>query len=128
MPLSGSSAGELTSNNRSILCRRLRGEEGGIRRVVGAVEGDGEGVGVSETTGVSDLIVDVDDLGFTSGEAVVGVVGWIKLPGTIRVDGQTSNACRIDRSGPVMVAEDWDRRFGIEEPSAAFLSMSVDVS
>ena len=58
----------------------MRCEEGGIRGVVGAVKGDQEGVGVSETTGVSDLIGDVDGLCFTSGEAVVGVVCGIKGP------------------------------------------------
>ena len=122
------------ADNRSIFCRRLRGEEGGIRGVVGAVEGDLEGVGVSETTGVSDLIVDVDGLCFSSGEAVVGVVGGIKGPGTIGVDGQTSNASGGSIDGDAIRASDGGRSegegggFGMnrQQPSCQCQSMSAD--
>ena len=65
--------------------------EGGLRGVVGAVEGDLEGIGVGEVAGVSDLIGDRDDLGFTCGEAVVGVVGGVKRPGAIGIDGEAIN-------------------------------------
>ena len=109
----------------------MRGEEGGIRGVVGAIESDQEGVGVSETTGVSDLIVDVDGLCFSSGEAVVGVVGGIKGPGTIGVDGQTSNASGGSIDGDAIRASDGGRSegegggFGI---TGTVSSLLVDVS
>ena len=80
--------------------------------IIRSCDCDGEGIGVSETTGVSDLIGDVDHLRLTSGEAVVGVVGGIKGPGTIGVDGQTSNSCGGSIDGDAIRASDGGRREG----------------
>ena len=84
----GIQGGELTCDDGIVFCNGLSCGVGGFRGVVGAVNSDLERVCISEFSGVSHLIVHGDDLGFTSGEAVVSVIGWIKLPGAIRIDRQ----------------------------------------
>ena len=48
-----------------------------------------EGVCIGEISRVLDLVVNGDELGFTSSEVVVGVVGGIKGPRAIGVDGES---------------------------------------
>ena len=85
----GIQRGELTCDDDVVFCDGLSCGVGGFRGVVSAVNRDLERVCISEFSGVSHLIVHGDDLGFTSGEAVVSVDGWIKLPRAIRIDRQS---------------------------------------
>ena len=85
----GIEGGQLTTDLGGVFCNGLGCAVGGLRCVVGAVKGDLEGVCIGEISRVLDLVVDGDDLCFTSSEAVVGVVGGIKGPGAIGIDGES---------------------------------------
>ena len=69
----------------------MSGREGGYWSVIRASEGDVKPALSAESAGVGGGVIDVDDLCFTSSKALVGVVGWIKAPGSISVDGQASD-------------------------------------
>ena len=100
--------------------------EGGDRCVVGTGESDDKGVVIGEPTSVSDLIGDVDGLDFTFCQSVVGVVGWVKGPGAIGIDGQ-ARCIRGDGLSGVIGDGGGRREKEAVSPAASRVSLSVEV-